>query len=178
MGSDRGAAPGAAATAHDGLRTLREELAKAVQTRAHGRIQGMSTHFGEDYQHGSDPEAVAYQTTGGHFHWVAFGFAPWRMWDLHLGCVAIDDRHLSVGFHISERAAPVMKAELERLGAEIGATVQHQKAAVEYQANLPPIAVDRVPIHSLADTVAELCHKYSQAANKVDCPPEMRADVR
>ena len=173
MGSDRGTSR-RGGDANDGLRTLREELARAVQARAKGRIEGLSAHFGEDYEHGTDPEAVAYQTTGGHFRWVAFGFAPWRMWDLHLGCVAIDDRQLSVGFHISERAAPFMGAELERLGAAIGATVQHQKAAVEYQANLPPIAVDAMPLERLADTVLELCDKYARAARKVECPPEMR----
>jgi hypothetical protein len=175
MGSDRGAAssrPGAGA--NDGFLSLRKQLAKAVSARAHGRIQGMSAHFGEDYEQASDPESVAYQTTGGHFRWVAFAFAPWRMWDLHLGCVAIDDRHLSVGFHVSERAAGVMMTELERLGAGIGASVQHQKAAVEYQANLPPIAVEGVSLDQLADTVTELCRKYAQAAANVPCPAEMR----
>ena len=175
MGSDRGTPARGSASAENGLLALRKALAQAVKARAAGRIQGMSAHFGEDYEHGSDPEAVAYQTTGGHFHWVAFAFAPWRMWDLHLGCVAVDPRHLSVGFHISERAAPFMKAELERLGAEIGAAVQHQKAAVEYQANLPPIAVDGVSIDELADEVTGLCRKFAQAAGKVPCPAEMRA---
>ena len=179
MGSDRGAAsPRAAGSRDDGLRALRDALAQAVEARTAGRIPGLSAHFGEDYEHGSDPEAVAYSTTGGHFHWVAFAFAPWRMWDLHVGVVAIDEHRLSVGFHVSERAAPVVRPELERLAGEIGAPVRHAQAAVEYQANLPPIDADRVSIDQLADTVSELCGKYARVAGKLACPPEMRAGAR
>ena len=160
------------------MRKLRDQLAQQVKARTAARISGLSAHFGEDYEHGSDPEAVAYSTTGGHFRWLAFGFAPWRMWDLHVGVVAIDERQLSVGFHISERAASVVMPELERLAAEIGAVVRHQEAAVEYQANLPPIDVEGVTIDRLADTVSDLCRKYAQVAAKVPCPAEMRADAR
>jgi hypothetical protein len=176
MGTDRGAvSPRAGGAANDGLRTLRDALAIAVKARTDGQIPGLSAHFGEDYERGTDPEAVAYLTTGGHFRWLAFGFAPWRMWDLHFGVVAIDERLLSVGFHISERAAPLLLTELERLGAEVGASVQHARAAVEYQANLPPIAVDSVSLDRLADTVSEHCRKYARVAAKVPCPAEMRA---
>lgn len=159
---------------NDGFRRLRDELAQAVKART-GGIPGLTAHFGEDYEHSADPEAVAYLTTGGQFRFLAFAFAPWRMWDLHVGIVPIDDRLLSVGFHTSERAAPIVLPELERLGREIGATVKHQKAAVEYQANLPPIEVKAVTVDRLADTVSGLCHKYAQVAGKVSCPAEMRA---
>ena len=164
--------------ADDGFRNLRDALAQKVKARTAGDVQGLSAHFGEDYEHGTDPEAVAYSTTGGHFRWVAFAFAPWRMWDLHVGVVAIDERQLSVGFHASERAAPVVMKELERLGAEYGAPVKHQVAAVEYQANLPPIAVDETSVDRIADTVSELCRKYAGVAGKLPCPPELRADAR
>ena len=175
MGTDRGAVSPRAAEGGDGLRKLREALAPAVKARTARDIPGLSAHFGEDYERSEDPEAVAYATTGGHFRWVAFGFAPWRMWDLHLGVVAVDERRLSMGFHISERAAPMLLAELERLAGEIGAVVQHQEAAVEYQANLPPIGVDTMSVESLADTVSELCRKYARVAARVACPAEMRA---
>jgi hypothetical protein len=179
MGADRSAATSRAPGGRDdGLRALREKLAQAVKARTGARIPGLSAHFGEDYEHGTDPEAVAYSTTGGHFRWVAFAFAPWRMWDLHLGVVAIDDHQLSVGFHISERAAPVVMRELERLAAGIGAPVRHQEAAVEYQANLPPIDVDRVSIEELADTVSGLCAQYAQVAGKLACPAQMCATGR
>ncbi len=165
-----------AAGAKDGFRQLRDTLAQGVKSRTQGDIQGLSVHFGEDYEHGTDPEAVAYQKTGGHFRWVAFAFAPWRMWDMHVGVVAIDERQLSIGFHISERAAPMLMQELERLATEVGAAVRHQAAAVEYQANLPAIAVDAVSIGRLADMVSELCRKYASIARTVPCPPEMRAE--
>lgn len=174
MGADRGAVtPQATESANDGFRKLRDELAQAVKARTDG-VQGLSAHFGEDYEKSTDPEAVAYLTTGGQFRFLAFGFAPWRMWDLHVGVVPIDERLLSIGFHISERAAPVVMPELERLGAEIGAAIRHQKEAIEYQANLPPIAVDTVSVDRLADTVSDLCRKYAQVAGKVTCPAEMR----
>jgi hypothetical protein len=179
MGNETGAvSPRAVEGGGDGFRKLRDALAQAVRQRTAGGIEGLSAHFGEDYEHSDDPEAVAYLTTGGQFRFLAFAFAPWRMWDLHVGIVPIDERSLSVGFHISERAAPVAMKELERLGAEIGAAVKHQPAAVEYQANLPPIVVDSITVDRLADTVSELCRKYAGAAGRLPCPPQMRADAR
>lgn len=179
MGTDRSAvSPRSTESGGDGFRKLRDALAQAVKARTAGGIEGLSAHFGEDYEHSDDPEAVAYLTTGGQFRFLAFGFAPWRMWDLHVGIVPIDERSLSVGFHISERAAPVLMAELQRLGGEIGAAVKHQKAAVEYQANLPPIAVDSVSVERLADTVSELCRNYARVAGRLPCPAHMRADAR
>ena len=100
------------------------------------------------------------------------------MWDLHVGIVPIDERLLSVGFHISERAAPVVMPDLERLGAGIGAPVRHAEAAIEYQANLPPIAVEAVSLDRLADTVSELCRQYARLAGQLECPAQMRADAR
>ncbi len=179
MATDRSAVSArATGGGSDGLRKLRDALAQAVKARTAGGIDGLSAHFGEDYEHSDDPEAVAYLTTGGQFRFLAFAFEPWRMWDLHVGIVPIDERLLSVGFHISERAAPVLMPELERLGAEIGAAVRHQEAAVEYQANLPPIEVDAVSLDRLADTVSELCRKYAPVARNSRCPAEMRSDVR
>jgi hypothetical protein len=179
MGNQTGAASSRALEGGgEGFRKLRDALAIAVKARTAGGIEGLSAHFGEDYEHSDDPEAVAYLTTGGQFRFLAFAFAPWRMWDLHVGIVPIDERLLSVGLHISERAAPVAMKELERLGAEIGAAVKHQPAAVEYQANLPPIAVDSVSLDRLADTVSELCRKYARVAGRLSCPAEMRADAR
>ena len=175
MGTDRGVV---SAMGNDGLRQLRKALAEAVKIRTEKDVNGLSAHFGEDYEHGTDPEAVAYQKTGGHFRWVAFAFAPWRMWDLHVGVVAIDEHQLSVGFHVSERAAAVLMPDLERLAKEIGAVVRHQEAAVEYQANLAPIAVDAISLGRLADTVSELCRKYARVAGKRACPAEMCADAR
>ena len=71
-----------------------------------------------------------------------------------------------------------MLDELNRLGADIGSPVQHQKAAIEYQANLPPIDVDAVSLDKLVDTVAQLCRTYAPVAASVRCPAEMRDDAR
>lgn len=162
----------------DSLRQLRHSLAETVMTRMQGEIPGLSPHFGEHYETTDDPEAVFYRTSGGTFRWLAFAFSPWRMWDLHVGVVAIDRRRLSVGFHISERASSNLMADLTRLGAAINAPVQHQKAAVEYQANLPPIDVEAVSIETMVDAIADLCRKYAPVAAAVRCPAEMRDDVR
>lgn len=162
----------------DGLQKLRHSIAEAVMSRVTREIPGLSSHFGEDYEKTDDPEAIAYLTSGGQFGFLAFAFKPWRMWDLHVGVVPVDKRRLSLGFHISERAAPAMMESLERLGAEIGAKVQHQKAAVEYQANFPPVAVDAVSLDSIVDTITGLCRKYAPVAATIACPAEMRDDVR
>jgi hypothetical protein len=162
----------------DGLRQLRHSIAESVMARLKSEIPGLSPHFGEHYETTDDPEAAFYRSSGGTFRWLAFAFSPWRMWDLHVGVVAIDRGRLSVGFHISERAGPSLLDELKRLGDGIDAPVLHQKAAVEYQANLPPIDVDAVSLEALVDTVAQLCRKYAPVAARVRCPAEMRDDAR
>jgi hypothetical protein len=162
----------------DGLRQLRHSIAESVMARMKNEIPGLSPHFGEYYEKTDDPEAIVYRSSGATFRWLAFAFSPWRMWDLHVGVVPTDRGRLSVGFHISERASPSLIDDLKRLGDDINAPVRHQKVAVEYQANLPPIDVDAVSLEILVDTVAQLCRKYAPVAASVRCPAEMRDDAR
>jgi len=162
----------------DGLQQLRHSIADAVIAQLKSEIPGLSPHFGEHYEKTDDPEAIVYRSSGATFRWLAFAFSPWRMWDLHVGVVPTDRRKLSVGFHISERASPTLLGELKRLGAAIDAPVQHQKVAVEYQANLPVIDVDAASFETLVGTVAQLCRKYAPVAARVRCPAEMRDDSR
>jgi hypothetical protein len=160
----------------DGLLALRRAIAQSVLASTRDEIPGLSAHFGEDYLEADDPEAVLYRSSGATFRWVAFAFSPWRMWDLHVGVVPVEGRRLSVGFHISERAAPALLGELERLGESIGAAARHQPAAIEYQANLPPVDVDAVPVEKLVETIAGLCRRYAPVAARVRSPAGMRDD--
>jgi hypothetical protein len=161
----------------DGLLQLRRAIAEAVMARIKDEIPGVSPHFGEDHATTDEPEMVAYRSNGASLRWLAFAFSPWRMWDLHVGVVTADRRRLSVGFHISERASARLLDDLNRLAADIGAPVQHQKVAIEYQANLPLIDVDAVSFDTLVDTVAQLCRKFTPVAVSVRCPAEMRDDA-
>lgn len=156
------------------MRELRRRLAEGVFSRLRSEIPGLSAHFGEDYEHADEPEALMYWRTGGTFRFLAFAFAPWRMWDLHVGVVPTAGDQLSIGFHVSERAAAFLMTELEKLGADIGASVIHQKAAVEYQANLPPVVADNSNIDVLVNTIADLCRRFAPVAKRVTCPPSMR----
>jgi len=158
----------------DGLLDARHAIADAVMSRVGAEIPGLSPHFGEAYERSDDPEAVLYHKTGGQFRFLAFAFSPWRMWDLHVGVVPIDAQRLSVGFHISERAGSVLLEDLGRLGAGIGAAVQHREDAVEYQANLPPVVVSETSTESLAGVIADLCRRYAPVAAAIECPREMR----
>lgn len=160
----------------DGLLQLRRSIADSVMARMKREIPGLSPHFGEDYLEADDPEAKVYRSSGATFRWVAFAFSPWRMWDLHVGVVPVEGRRLSVGFHISERASGALLDDLKRLGEEVGAPVRHQKAAIEYQANLPLFDVDAVPVETLVETIAGLCRKYAPVASRVRCPAGMRDD--
>ena len=155
--------------------TVRRHLATAITARLRAEIPGISAHVGEDYRHAEDPEAVAYRRTGAHFHWLAFAFSPWRMWDLHVGVVSIDETQLSIGFHISERAKPLLLAHLQKLGASIGATAEHRPAALEYQANLPPVSIAEADAESLAPTITGLCRSMAQLAQRIEPPADMKA---
>lgn len=158
----------------DGLRELRQMIAASIMARLKGEIPGLSPHLGEHYESADDPEVQVYRSSGASFRWLAFAFSPWRMWDLHVGVVSSEHRRLSIGFHISERASTCLMSDLKRLGAGIDARVLHQPVAVEYQANLPPIDVDDVPIDTILETVAGLCRSYAKVAGAVHCPAEMR----
>jgi hypothetical protein len=164
----------AAGATDDGLLQLRHAIAQGVMARMKGEIPGLSPHFGEDYEKSDEPEPVVYRSSGASFQWVAFAFSPWRMWDLHVGVVPTEGRRLSIGFHISERASAALLDDLKRVAGEIGASVRHQQAAIEYQANLPLFDVDAVPLETLVDAVAQLCRKYAAVAAKVPCPAGMR----
>ena len=154
---------------------LRRRLGRLVTRRLAGKIAGLSAHVGEDYERSDDAEAALYRECGAHFRWVAFAFAPWRMWDLHVGVVALDARSLSIGFHVSERAGMVFLPTLRRLGAAIGAKAEHKPLAVEYQANLSPIALAKTDVATLADTIVDLCRRLAPAARRIKPLPAMRA---
>lgn len=150
--------------------SLRRELGGSVVERLKAEIPGISAHVGEDYADSDEPEAVLYRRIGAHFRWVAFTFAPWRSWDLHVGVVEIEPGVLSIGFHISERAKDVMLERLRDLGARIGAKPVHCPAAIEYQANLPPFDLARADKASLTDTIIRLCRDYAPVAARATPP--------
>lgn len=152
----------------------RHRLADAVLARLKAEIRGISANFGEDFENSDEPEAQIYRKTGGKFRWVAFGFAPWRFWDLHVGVVETDDGKHSLGFHISERAEPVLMPDLENLAGRIGCPVIHQKMALEYQANPRPIAADEREFDDAVGLAIDLCRDFARVATRVAVPPGFR----
>lgn len=159
----------------DGLRAFRHKLAEAVFSRLNGEIDGLSAHFGESYEQSSDPEALLYHRIGGSFRFLAFAFAPWRMWDLHVGTLPVGSSALSAGYHISDRTEPVLMEELRRLAAARRIEIVHKEKAVEFQANLPPIPVSPENVAPVADAVCGLCRDMAKVAAAIPCPPGMRA---
>jgi len=90
--------------------------------------------------------------------------------------VAVDERALSVGLHVSERAAKLLLRRLKRLGAIVGAKAEHMPRAIEYQANLPRIDVTGTTLPALAGVIAGLCPLMAGLARAVTPPSAMRAD--
>ena len=152
----------------------RHRLAEAVLARLKGQIPGISANFGEDFENSDEPEAQTYRKIGGKFRWVAFGFKPWRFWDLHVGVVQTDDGQHTIGFHISERAAAVLMPELEKLALQIGCPVIHQKMAVEYQANPRALGADERAFDRAVNLAMDLCRDFSRVAARVAVPPGFR----
>lgn len=169
---------GAGAETGDALandENLRRRLGAEVLDRLGGEITGISAHIGEDYETSADPEAVVFRERGAGFLFLAFTFAPWRMWDLHVGVVAVGADELSLGFHISERAVGTCMMRLMELGEQIGATVKHCPAIVEYQANRPVVTVSAAKFETLVNTICELCRSMSVMAAGIEPPDNMRA---
>jgi hypothetical protein len=154
---------------------LRRQLAHGLIERLRGELPGLSAHMGEDYREASDPEAVHYRHTGAPFHWLAFAISPWRMWDLHVGIVDVHPLHLSVGLHISERAAEPLLEGLKTASATFGAAAEHRPAAAEYQANLPPMRVEAGDTAQLERTIGEMCRAMARLAAQAAPPAAMRS---
>ncbi|MGH7659370.1 MAG: hypothetical protein ACRENA_00450 [Vulcanimicrobiaceae bacterium] len=152
----------------------RHRLAEAVLSRLRTELPGISANFGEDFEASDEPEAQMYRGIGGKFRWVAFGFAPWRFWDLHVGVVETDDGRHSLGFHISERASAALMPELEMLAERIGSVVIHQTIAVEYQANRTPITADDRDFNDAVNAAMDLCRDFARVATRVAVPPGFR----
>ena len=158
---------------------LRRRLAEAVIERLRAEFPGLSAHIGEDYEQSRDPEAIVQRELGTHFQWLAFGFAPWRMWDLHIGIVAVEAGRLSCGFHISERAKDLLLDGIAEIASEFGTAVAHRPEAIEYQAVLPSVEVagasdESLGDESLTEMIADLCRRMASLAGRVEPPPEMR----
>jgi hypothetical protein len=158
-----------------GMRGLRHRIADKVLAELAPKIGGLSAHFGESYEHTDEPEAVVYRTTGGTFRFLAIACAPWRMWDLHVGIVPLDETTLSIGFHISERAAPLLRERLESFARKNGLRVDHSPRAVEFQANLPSLDPTRDSLEAMVKQAIDVCRELAPAATGVDCPAPMRA---
>lgn len=158
-----------------GMRGLRHRIADKVLAELAPKIGGLSAHFGESYEHTDEPEAAVYRTTGGTFRFLAIACAPWRMWDLHVGIVPLDETTLSIGFHISERAAPLLRERLESFARKNGLRVDHSPRAVEFQANLPSLDPTRDSLEAMVKQAIDVCRELAPAATGVDCPAPMRA---
>lgn len=171
---------GAGAGTQDALvndENLRRRLGKEVLARLDGEIAGISVHIGEDYVASADPEAMVFRERNAGFLFLAFTFAPWRMWDLYVGVVAVGADELSLGFHISERAVGTCMMRLMELGEQIGATVKHCPIVLEYQANRPVVTVSSVKFETLVSTLCELCRSMSVMAAGIEPPRNMRATL-
>jgi len=146
------------------LSPYRRRLAEAVLARLRSEIPNTTANFGEAYESSDEPEAQTYRRIGGKFRWVAFGFAPVRFWDLHVGVVETEDGRHSIGFHISERLSATLMPQLEALASQIGTTVIHQPMAIEYQANKTAVVADDSKLDEVADVVVDLCRQFAPVA--------------
>jgi hypothetical protein len=157
-----------------GMRTLRLRLGASVIGKVQAEFDGLSAHYGEDYEFTDIPEAVIYHKIGGTFRFLAFACSPWRMWDFHVGVVALDSNMLSIGVHISERADPFLRDYLTSIAARLGTSVVHAPRAVEYQANLRPLDVTQIPFEEIESQIVSLCRALPLVAATAECPVAMQ----
>ena len=157
-----------------GMRTLRLRLGASVIGKLHTEIDGLSAHYGEDYEFTDTPEAVIYHKIGGTFRFLALACSPWRMWDFHVGVVALDGNMLSTGVHISERAHPFLRDHLASIAARFGTSIMHAPRAVEYQANLRPLDVTQSPFEEIERQIISLCRTLPAVVATAECPAVMQ----
>lgn len=135
---------------------LLQQLAQRVCSRLAGEVPGLSVHAGTDYAGSDDPRVRMLLESGGHLDWVALAFAPFSLWDLHVGLVLVQD-HVSVGVHASSRRWPEPPPPLARAALAVGAQYTHAATAREHQFNLPPRRFTKTMVAALERRTFSLC---------------------
>ncbi|MBI2322143.1 MAG: hypothetical protein HYU88_08675 [Chloroflexi bacterium] len=94
-------------------------------------------------QRADDPYVAAARARGSSFTWVAFSFAGYAMWEVHVGCVLdLPQGTAQVGFHaLQPRWPDLPQAAITAACAPLGAAPVVAPRAFEVQHNAPPVSL-------------------------------------
>lgn len=137
---------------------LMEQIADLVLPQLQGAYPAAAAHHGLKIARSSDdPYIEVVRQHGSPFTWVAFSFAGYRMWDVHVGCVLdLPQGTAQVGFHALESRWPELpEATIAAACQPLGASHVAAPRAMERQYNAPavPLADERAAIRQLGDLV-------------------------
>lgn len=133
---------------------LMERVAAAALPQLQRDYPAAQAHYGLQLQQAADdPYVAAARERGSPFTWVAFSFAGYIMWEVHIGCVLdVPQGTAQVGFHaLAPRWPTLPQQALANACAALGAIFVEAPRANEVQHNAPP-----VPLADRDTAVAQL----------------------
>lgn len=133
----------ASLTLHEAQR-LMEQVAAMALPQLQRDYPAAAAHFGLRLaQTADDPYVAAARQRGSPFTWVAFSFAGYPMWEVHVGCVLdLPQATAQVGFHALEPRWPDLpQPAITAACAPLGAAPVDAPRAHEVQHNAPPVAL-------------------------------------
>lgn len=147
-----------------------DELRRTLRVRMlerYGALDwGIEAHTGEEYEHSREPQAILLRERNALARFLAFTFAPWSLWELHVGCVPLDASAISLGLHVGKCNYPVFRDDLDALAHAWGVEVRKADRVDEVQCNMPPFDVATRDIDCIAGNVALLCSYAAAAARR------------
>ena len=147
-----------------------DELRRLVRIRTLERFGamdwGIEAHTGEEYEHSNAPQAVLLRQRNALAPFLAFTFQPWTLWELHVGCVPLNAREVSIGLHVGQGSFHYFRGELDLLAQALCAEVRKVDLVDEVQCNMPPIEVEKRGVDFVAGNIALLCTYAAASARR------------
>ena len=117
---------------------FRRDLCDRVRDRLAASEPGLICQFSVDFA-ASDPKAPSLQARGLLKPFIAFSFTPCGPEMLHVGCVLVDNDHLSIGVHVVRPHMDKFATDLRYVADAFGIDIMEVEAVDEYQCNFAPI---------------------------------------
>jgi len=148
-----------------------DELRGQIRVRTLGRFGGMDwgieAHTGEEYEYSNAPQAILLRQRGALAPFLAFTFRPWTLWQLHVGCVPLNSREVSIGLHVGQSSYSDFRGELDVLAQALNAELRRADQVDEVQCNMPTIDIEKHGVEFIAGNIALLCCYAAASARRV-----------
>jgi hypothetical protein len=153
---------------------LRRQVRIRTLERFGGMDWGIEAHTGEEYEHSNAPQAVLLRERKALAPFLAFTFQPWTLWELHVGCVPLNAKEVSIGLHVGQSSYRHFRDELDVLAQALNAQVRKVDLVDEVQCNMPTIDIEKHGVDFVAGNIALLCSYAAASARRATMAARQR----